>query len=203
MAQSTSGWFAFAVRVNGVEFHQASLRSCSENATNFEVVIRDRQLGSFALHEDFLLELLEGKEHNIRWRPVSLTELNDAITKEARITDSDFGRSTSSDSSPSDNPPRPSHSRLERIPIEGDASHIDRLRAALLEARIRYHIVGGLDSRGRSWGHLTLVVSSLLRAGMCLRRGGFLESSESKYVLIDSRTGWKVRLLEGRPARSR
>jgi hypothetical protein len=29
------------------------------------VVIRDRQLGSFALHEEFLLEVPEGKDDNL------------------------------------------------------------------------------------------------------------------------------------------
>jgi hypothetical protein len=159
--------------------------------TNFEVVIRDPELGSFALHEEFLLEVLEGKEDNTLWRHVSLLELKDAISKEARMMDSDCGWHTSPGSSPTHDPPRPSHRR------------IDRVHAALLQARIRYQIVGGLDSRGRSWGHLTLVVGSLLGGGVCLRRAGFLESPESKYILIDSRTGWKVRLLEGRPRRSR
>jgi hypothetical protein len=201
-AQSTSGWFPFAVRANGVEFHQTCLRSCGEHPTNFEVVVRDRQLGNFAIHEEFLLEIQEGNPDNTRWRPVSLTELRDAIGREARITDSDYVERTSSCSSPLDNSQRQSHIRIERIPVEGDASHVDRVHAALAQARIRYQIVGGLDSRGRCRGHVTLAVPSLLGAGMCLRRAGFLESRESKYVLIDSRTGWKVRLLEEMPRRS-
>jgi len=79
---------------------------------------------------------------------------------------------------------------------------MDRLHSSLLHARIQYGIVGGLDSRGRSAGHLTVAVSSLLGAGTCLRRAGFLESPESKYVLVDSITGWKVRLLVGKLSRS-
>src|SRR5271155_39158 len=35
---------------------------------------------------------------------------------------------------------------------------------------------GGLDSRVRGWGHLTLVVSSFLGAGTCRRRAAVLES---------------------------
>jgi len=48
--------------VNGVEFHQASWRSCGEHLTDIEVVIRDRQLGSFALHEEIVLEIPEGED---------------------------------------------------------------------------------------------------------------------------------------------
>jgi len=166
-------------------------------------VIRDRWLGSFALHEEFLLEILERKGDNVCWRPVSLPELKDAVWKEAQMTDSNFGLRTSPGSSSFPALQRSAHCRFGRIPIDGDSSHLDRLEASLMHARIRYQIVGGLDSRGRSRGHLTVAVSSLLGAGTCLRRAGFLESLESKYVLIDSPTGWKVRLLEGRPRRLR
>ena len=168
-----------------------------------EVVIRDRWLGSFALHEEFLLEVPEGKDDNARWLPISLLELKDAVWARAQMMDSNLGTCTSADSSNLPDLHRPSHCRIDRIPVEGDSSHVDRLQASLTQKRIRYQIVGGLDSWGRSSGHLTVAVSSLLGAGICLRRSGFLESPESKYLLIDSRTGWKVRLLEGKPGRSR
>ena len=166
-------------------------------------MIRDCWLGSFALHEEFLLEVPEGNDNNARWRPISLLELKDAVWKQAQMTDSNLGTRTSAGSSNLPDLHRPSHCRLNRIPVEGDSSHVDRLQASLTQKRIRYQIVGGIDSRGRSSGHLTVAVSSLLGAGTCLRRAGFFESLESKYVLIDSRTGWKVRLLEGRPGRLR
>jgi len=190
------------VRVNGVEFHEVHLRSC-ESPSNFEVVIRDRLLGSFALHEEFLLEVPEGKSDNARWRPVSFLELKDAVRTQAQMTDSNLGTRKSAGSSSFPDLHRPSHCRIDRIPVEGDSSHVDRLQNSLTQKRIRYQIVGGLDSRGRSAGHLTVAVDALLRGVMCLRRAGFLASPESKYVVIDSRTGWKVRLLEARPRRSR
>jgi len=201
-AQSSSEWFSFSMRVNGLEFHQACWRWCGEHPTDFEVVIRDRQLGSFALHEEFVLEIPRGKEGNIGWCPVTLLAMKDAIWKGAQMTTPDFVARTSPGSSPSHELQRSSHCRIERIPVEGDSSHMERLHTSLLRSRIRYQIVGGLDSRGRSAGHLTIAVSSLLAAGTCLRRAGFLESPESKYVLVDSRTGWKVRLLEGKLSRS-
>jgi hypothetical protein len=40
----------------------AYLRSCGEHPRNFEVVSRDCQLGSFALHEEFVLENPEDED---------------------------------------------------------------------------------------------------------------------------------------------
>jgi hypothetical protein len=202
-ATSTFKWFVFSVRVNRLEFQEVALRPCGEQPTDFEVVIRDCVLGEFALHKEFLLEIREAQRCNARWRAVSLEELQDAIGKEMQVADPNFDARTRLGSIPSADLQRSPRCRIERIPIDGDSSHLDRLRGPLLTARIRYPIVGGLDSRGRAAGHLTVAVSCLPRAGMCLRRAGFLESPESKYVLIDSRTGWKVRLLEGRARRSR
>lgn len=78
---------------------------------------------------------------------------------------------------------------IPRVPNEGDSGHIRRAGEALTRAGIRFQIVGGLDSPGQSWGHVTLVVHSLLGARMWLRRAGFLETRESRCVLLDSRSG--------------
>jgi hypothetical protein len=198
-APSTAGWFTFAVRVNGVEFHRTFLRSCGEHPTNFEVVIRDPELGSFALHDEFLLEVLEGEEDNTRWRQISFAELKVAVLEEAQKAACDPCQGPSTPESHWEASKSPVRGIIGRIPVEGDSSHVGRADEALTRAGIRFQIVGGLDSRGRCACHVTLVVCSLVGAGTCLRRAGFLESSESKYVLVDSRTGWELRLLEGRP----
>jgi hypothetical protein len=196
---SPSEWFDFLVRVNGREFHEVFLRRDGESRSDLDVVIRDRLLGSFALHEGFLLEIQESDENNSYWRSISLPELKDAIGKQARsIIDSVLGYATSTGRDPSESLLIRTHHRIARITVEGDTSHVDRLHASLTKSRIRYQVVGGVDGRGRIRGHLTLAVSSLPAAAMCLRLTEFFESPESKYVLIDSRTGWKVRLLEGR-----
>jgi hypothetical protein len=201
-ARSTSGWFAFAVRVNGVEFHEASLRPGGKDCSNLEVVIRDRELGSFALHEEFVLEFRENEADRISWRQISLAELQAAVLEEAQKTACDPHRGPSTPEGHWEVSKRPVRGIMERIPVEGDSSHIGRADEALTRAGIRFQIVGGRDSRGRCACHVTLVVGSLAGAGTCLRRAGFLESPESKYVLVDSRTGWKMRLLAGRPRRS-
>jgi hypothetical protein len=194
---STVEWFSFLVRVNGIEFVQVAVRSCLEQAKDFEVIIRDHHLGAFALHEEFVLEVPKGKQGSTGWRSVSFSELMSALWTTALLLGLDFVTDAISNSRPSHELQSPSHCRIERIPVEGDSSHIDRLHSSLQRARIGYQIVGGLDSLGRGRGHLTVAVTSLFSAGTSLRRAGFLESPESKYLLIDSRTGWKVRLLEG------
>jgi hypothetical protein len=202
-AQSTSRWFTFAVRVNGVEFHEASVRPCDGHPTKFEVMIRDPQLGSFALREEFLLEVAESKEDNTAWRQISLGELKIAVLEEAQKVVCDPYRGPSTPKRHWDTSRTSARGILRRIPVEGDSSHVGRFEEALTRAGIRFQIVGGLDSRGRCACHVTLVVRSLSGARMCLRRAGFLDSPESKHVLIDSKTGWKVRLLEGRPGCAR
>jgi hypothetical protein len=190
------------MRVNGLEIHEVSLRP-GEDCSNLEVLIRDRRLGSFALHEEFVLEIREGDDDRTSWRQISLAELKVAVLEEAQkaACDSCPGSSTrEGHREPSKSPVR---RVFGRIPVEGDSSHIARADEALTRAGIRFQIVGGVDSRGRGACHVTLAVSSLVGARTCLRRVGFLESPESKYVLVDSRTGWKVRVLEGRPRRSR
>ncbi len=189
-------WLGFSVRVNGIEFAEVAVCSCGEQAMDFEVMIRDHHLGAFALHEEFVLEVPKGKPANCGWRPVSFSELMSAIWTAALMLHLDVVADTISNSSPS-------HCRMERIPVEGDSSHIDRLHTSLQQARIGYQIVGGLDSQGRGRRHLTVAVGSMVGAGMCLQRAGFFESPESKYVLVDSTTGWKVRLLEAWPRHSK
>ena len=195
-AQAAVEWLNFFVRVNGIEFAEVAVRSCGEQARDFDVMIRDHHLGAFALHEEFVLEIPDSSHAISDWRPVSFSELTSVIWTAALMLRLDVVTDTISNSSQS-------HSRMERIPVEGDSSHIDRLHSSLEQARIGYQVVGGLDSRGQGRGHLTVAVSSLVSAGTSLRRAGFLESPGSQTLLIDSRTGWKVRLLESRVPRPR
>jgi hypothetical protein len=73
--QSTSTWFTFAERVNGVEFDERSIGSCGGHPTNFDVVIRDRQLRCFALREEFVLEIRGGEHARAICQRISLAEL--------------------------------------------------------------------------------------------------------------------------------
>lgn len=198
-AERTSLWFTFPLRVNGVAFYKTSLRSCGENPDYFEVLVRDGQLGTFSLHGEFILEICEDEWEEARWRQVSLRELRAAISKAAEGAACHAKAGPDAAEEPREAPEGSILGTFGRIPVEGDSSHVGRAEQALTRAGVRFQIVGGLDGRGHGACHLTLVVPALVGARASLRRAGFLESPESKYVLVDSRTGWKLRLLQGRP----
>ena len=189
-------WISLALRVNGIEFHRGYLRRRDEERKEFEVVVEDRRLGSFSLHDGFVLEIRAAEKV---WRPVSLEELKTAFW-EAAQTGGCWSAETGEQTPRSSGEELREHvaTTIPRIPVERDTGYIDRAREALSQARIRFRFLGGVDSRGRCWGHVTLAVHSLLGARIHLRRAGFLESPEAKHLLIDSQSGWKIQLLEDR-----
>ena len=187
-------WVRLNFRVNDLELEEALLRPCGEDPTDFQLVVEHRILGSFALHEEFFLERRESGQAN--WYQVSLQELKLAFLEASRsdsgVTKREDGRWEMSRSDAGAN-----HGSIPRIPVEGDAAHFDRVKEAFERGEVRYQIVGGKGSHGKIWGHATFVVDSLPRARALLCTAGFIPSSDSQQVLIDSRNGWKVRLLGG------
>jgi hypothetical protein len=179
-------------RVNDLEFEEALMRPSKEDPADFQLVIEHRFLGSFALHEEFFLE--RRQSGLARWRHVSLQELKLAFLKASRHHGSvkeredDHGEVSRPDAGAN-------HASIPRIPVEGDDSHFDRAKEAFERGGIRYQIVGGKGSHGKIWGPATFVVDLLPRARALLYTAGFIASSDSQQVLIDSRNGWKVRLL--------
>jgi hypothetical protein len=189
-------WVRFNFRVNDLEFKEALLRSCGEDPADYQLVVEHRFLGAFALHEDFVLEV-RGFDGSATWRRVKLEELKLAFLEASRndggVTEKEWDRWEVSGLDAGAN-----HANLPRMPVEGDSSHIVRATEAFLRGGVRYKIVGGIGSRGQVWGHATFVVCSLPGARMHLLCAGFLPSSDSEYVLISSKNGWKIRLLEKR-----
>jgi hypothetical protein len=187
-------WVRFNFKVNDLEFDEALLRPCGEDPANFQLVVEHRFLGSFALHDDFVLEV-RGIGGSPRWRRVNLEELKLAFLEASRndggVTEKEWDRWEVSGADAGGN-----HANLPRMPVEGDSSHIVRATEAFLRGGIRYKIVGGVGSRGQIWGHATFLVNSLRGARALLCDGGFIPSSDSPQVLIDSKNGWKIRLLE-------
>lgn len=188
-------WARLNFRVNELEFAEALMRPCKKDPTDFQLVVEHRLLGSFALHEDFFLEKREGRLAT--WRQVSLLELKLAFLEASR---NDGGVEPRTDE-PWDLAGRELHANqanIPRIPFEGDDTHLDCATEAFERGEVCYQIVGGKGSHGKIWGHATLVVDSLRRAHALLCTAGFLPSSDSQQVLIDSRNGWKLRLLEAK-----
>ena len=191
-------WVRFNFRVNDLEFEQALLRPCIEDPADFQLVIEHRFLGTFALHEDFALEV-RAFDGLATWRRVKLEELRSLIlgasqNAGATETEDEHGRGRWSVAAPSGRGTT-TNNHLDRIPVEGDGGHIERAKEALSCGGVHYKIVGGVDTRGRIWGHVAFLVESVRRACALLCDSGFIPSSDSPYVLIDSKNGWKVRLL--------
>jgi hypothetical protein len=188
-------------RVNEREFRQALVKPSGAGWIDFQILIEDRLLGALALHEDFLLELREGRSSGV-WSRVSFEHFKVALQQACHMSGSQMIEEhrekaieswcSSSETPPVDNKP------LQRIPVEGDANHIARATEALSRARVHYRVVGGIGGAEYTWGNVTFLVTSLKEARKHLRRAGFLESSESRIVLTDSLNGWKICLIEER-----
>ena len=198
-----SRWIAFDCRVNGLQFHKAKLRPMSPNPRDFEVVIEHQLLGRFGLHDDFVLELRGSTTESEGWRKVSLERLKDALlrtvelSKETEAFDGTTRVNALADWELED-PTAEQVRLLPRIPIDADTDHIGLAVDVLTEAGIQSQIIGGIGSRGKIWGHVTLLVASPLEAKASLLRAGFVPSPDSDAVLINSKNGWKIRLLAGR-----
>ncbi len=187
-------WVRLNFRVNDLEFEEVLMRPCETDLTDFQLVIQHRFLGPFALHEEFFLERRE-KGCVGGWRPVSLEELKLASLEGSR-NDSGVNEREGNRWEVPGLDAGANHANIPRIPVEGDAGHFDRAKEAFARGGVRHQIVGGIGSHGKIWGHATFVVDSLPRARALLCNAGFILSSDSQQVLIDSRNGWNVRLIE-------
>jgi len=195
-SSSKLAWIRINFRVNDLEFRQGLMRPSEPDANDFQILIEDRFLGSFALHDDFDLQL-RGREGG-DWKKVSLEELKMAFLE----TFSNVGAAGTQEVLESSTPlagldvsDAGNSLFVPRISIEGDSGHINRATEAFSRGRVKYQIVGGIGSRGQVWGNATFVVDSLHCARILLYRAGFLPSSDSEHVVIDSKNGWKIRLL--------
>jgi hypothetical protein len=186
-------WARLNFRVNELEFEEALMQPCKKDPVDFQLVVEHRLLGSFALHEDFFLEQRESCKAT--WRQVSLPELKVAFLEASR-NDGGVKRRKDEPWDLAGLDVRASQVCIPRIPVEGDDTHFDHARKAFERGEISYQIAGGSGSHGKIWGHATFLVDSLPRARALLRCAGFIPSSDSWQVLINSRNGWKVRLLE-------
>src|SRR5882762_7289369 len=195
-ASSRLIWIRINFRVNDLEFRQGLMRPSERDATDFQILIEDRFLGSFALHDDFDLQL-RGREGG-NWRKVSLEELEMAFLETfqdvgaAGTQEVDEGSTQLAGLGVSD---ALNNSFLPRIPIEGDSGHINRAIEAFSGGGVKYQIVGGIGSRRQAWGHATFLVDSLRCARILLCHAGFLPSPDSEHVVVDSQNGYKIRLL--------
>jgi len=188
------------LRVNGIEYREVGLRPNDTLRGEFDVLVQDPRLGPFAIHEEFVLEIVDSTGESPDWREVSFLELKRfcarlTVTSEAaklcqaislRNVVTDFEKESSPQVAPEPFP---------RIPVEGDNNHLSRAEEAFERRGVRFRLVGGQGSAGRHWGHASYVVSDLLEAGKCLHGAGFFLRTNSKYLFTDKVNGWNIRLL--------
>lgn len=162
------------------------IRQTAESDGDFNVVVNDPMVGSFALHSDFEIDV---HEPGFSWRRVSLDELK-AILKRTSLL-------------PVDDLPRASdivECRLFAQVVGIDIPHWDPGRLSSLgreDACVRYvqrifyrvgipHLVSGT----------TFVVPSAPTARIPLKRAGFRRSTISPSALVEPHTNVTIQLVE-------
>lgn len=147
-------WVRLNFRVNDLEFEDALMRPCEEDPADVQLVVEHRFLGLFALHEEFVLEVRE-TDGSATWRRVKLEELKFVFLEASRkvgATDTEDERARGRWLVATPSGRETTNKHLARIPVEGDAGHIERAKEALFCGGVRYQIVGGIGSRGHYLG---------------------------------------------------
>ena len=178
------------VKINSTLAKSVRLRSHPGAPSDFEVVVEDPWLGSFAVHHNFDLLL---KEKDSEWRPVTLDELRSILIANRDFRDA--GEEPNDRQTLELTPPgepdefarkRPKLVRLGEI-IGLDAC-VQRIEALLYRASIPHQRAGS-----------TFIVPSMRDARECLRRGGFCQDHRYESVLFDAEHKIAIRLLERDP----
>ena len=186
---STLGHFPCEVSLNGVYMRSARIRRTPKSRDDFDIVVTDPQLGSFALHSGFDIEV---RELDAAWRQVSLEELK-RILKSRYLLPSD------------DLPTASQHAECQLFaPVDDiEIPEWQRGRLSVLgreEACVRYvqrvfyrtgipHLVSGT----------TFLVPSAATARIPLKRAGFRPSQISPSALVEPRTGCAIQVVERNP----
>jgi len=183
------GDFPCELLVNGVSIRTVRVRQAAEPAGDFDVVVSDSMLGSFALHFGFEIDV---HEPDLGWRRVSLDELKGILRSRYLLPAEDLPKG-------SDIAECRLFARLDDIQIPC----WERSRLAIRgpeEACVRYvqrifyrvgipHLVSGT----------TFVVPSAPTARIPLQRAGFRKSAISPSALVEPRTQVTIQLVERDP----
>jgi hypothetical protein len=163
------------VKVNGITFESVRLRRrCG--LVDFDVLIDDPQIGSFALTA--AVPNLELRDEDSDWRQVTLDELKKILAEVAE------------DPQASEAAERESFNRLV---AEGE--HIMNAEIALFNAGIPFL---QLPFQQNKFASNLFMVLNLSKAKACLQRAGFQAKFESETVLFDGCNGQAVQLLQGK-----
>ncbi len=169
------------VRVNGIMFESVWLRR-SSGTNDFDIVIDDPHIGRFALTA--AVPDLQLRDEDSDWRQVTLDELKKILAE-----DDEFALRQ--------RPPQVSEAAerksFNRLVAEGE--HIMRAEIALFNAGIPFL---QLPFQQDKFASNLFMVLSVPNAKACLLRAGFQPKVESETVLLDSRNGQPIQLIQGR-----
>jgi hypothetical protein len=182
--------FPCELLLNGVRVQSVRTRQGAESGSDFDVVVTDPMIGSFALHSGFEIDV---HELDSSWRRVSLEELKASLKSKNLV--------------PVDDLPKASEIGECRLFARVDDIQIPQWERSQLSARgreeacVRYvqrifyrvgipHLVAGT----------TFTVPSAPTARIPLKRAGFRRSAISPSALIEPRTQVSIQLIERDPA---
>jgi hypothetical protein len=175
--------------LNGIPMRSVQIRNSRDSHEDFEILVTDPTLGSFALHSGFEIDV---RESDSDWRRVSLDELKGMLTRIALLKIEDL--------------PNASEIAECRLFAQVDDIEIPQWESAphpvlrRQDACVRYvqrifyrvgipHLVAGT----------TFSVPSVPTARIPLKRAGFRQSEISPSALVEPRTGCSIQLIERNP----
>jgi hypothetical protein len=175
--------------INGIPVRSVHIRCAPDSPEDFQILITDPQIGSFALHDGFELEM---QEQGSPWRPVTLQQLMKTLTKSSEFLHAgDMPKS-------SEVVERRLFDRLDDVDIPhrrsprlseltGHDECVKQVQKVLREARVPHRVAGSV-----------FVVPSALQARICLMKAGFRKSTIAPAALIEPRSGCAIQLVERR-----
>jgi hypothetical protein len=168
------------VRVAGITVESLHLRRRLDDSRGFDILMDDPQIGRFALTA--AVPDLELREEDSDWRQVTLDELKKILAKDDELVEAAEKPQASAEC--------PSFNRLV---AEGE--HIMNAEIALFNAGIPFL---QLPFQQNKFTSNLFMVLSVPNAKACLLRAGFQPKVESETVLLDSRNGQPIQLIQGR-----
>ena len=163
------------LRVNKIAFESVRVRH-DHRSRDFDIVIDDPHIGRFALTAT--VPSLELRDEDSDWRQVTLDELKKILAEAAEEPQA------------SETAERESFNRLV---AEGE--HIMNTEIALFNAGIPFL---QLPFQQNKFASNLFMVLNLSKAKACLQRAGFQPKVDSETVLLDSRNGQQIQLIQGR-----
>jgi len=185
----------FELRVNGLVVESLYFRDRLPPATGLELVISDPQIGCFALHAGFDLEL---REPGSDWRQATLDEVKKTLAETddgLRPEDKSKAQDTTESLSWACRDVDVAHRAEQTTAVAEEGEHIMRAEVALFRAGIPHLL---LPFQKNKFASNLFLVPNLPKAKACLRRAGFQVNFQSETILFDGRTGQRIQLIQGR-----